>query len=86
MVDVYGGYGLLLALSSIIQILVIIPLLALYTAVAYFFSKKRKELGKREKIIYIIFFIAIFTIFSGCSALEGIITTTFMKWLAFKVT
>ena len=86
MVDVYGGTGLLLALSSIIQILVIIPLLALYTAVAYFFSKKRKELGKREKIIYIIFFIAIFTIFSGCSALEGIITTTFMKWLAFKVT
>ena len=86
MVDVYGGYGLLLALSSIIQILVIIPLLALYTSVACFFSKNRKELEKREKIIYIIFFIAIFTIFCGCSALEGIITTTFMKWLAFKVT
>ena len=86
MIDVYGGTGLLLALSSITQILVITPLLALYTTVAYFFSTKRKEFGKRERIIYIIFFVAIFTIFCGCAALEGIITTTFMKWLAFKVT
>jgi hypothetical protein len=86
MIDVYGGTGLLLTLSSITQILVIIPLLALYSSVACLFSKRRKELEKREKIIYIIFFVAIFTIFSGCSVLEGIITTTFMKWLAFKVT
>ena len=86
MIDVYGFNGLTLAGSSISEILVFIPLLAFFSAISVFVSKNRRIFEKRDKIIYIIFLLVVFTIFCGCALLEGITTTTFMKWLAFKVT
>lgn len=86
MIDVYGFSGLILAGGSFIQIVLLIPILAVFAAASVFCSKNRHSFEKRDKIIYIIFLAIVFTIFCSCALLEGIITTTFMKWLAFRVT
>lgn len=86
MIDVYGLGGISLCLSSLFQILILIPTLAVFSAVSVFRSKKKTEFEKNDKIIYIIFCIVIFTIFCGCAVLEGLLNTTFMKWISFKVT
>ena len=86
MIDVYGFWGLILYGAAIVHIIVFIPILALLSALSVFYSRNRKDLGKSDKIIYIIFLTIIFTIFCGCAFCEGFLTTTFMKWLAFKVT
>lgn len=86
MIDVYNLGGLALAGASGVQIVIFVPVFALFSAVSVFYSKNRKSFEKREKIIYIIFCIIIFTIFCGCAVFEGLLTTTFMKWLAYKVT
>lgn len=86
MSDVYGFSGLLFSSGSLTEVLIFIPLLAFFSAISVFVSKNRRTFEKRDKIIYIIFSLVVFTIFCGCAFLEGIITTTFMKWLAFKVT
>ena len=86
MIDVYGFKGLTLAIGSVSETLVFIPLLCFFSAISAFVSKNRHTFEKRDKIIYIIFLMVVFTIFCGCALLEGITTTTFMKWLAFKVT
>lgn len=86
MVDVYGASGLALSGVSFFCTIVFIPIVALLAAVSVFFMKKRKKFDKRDKFIYIIFLMIIFTIFCGCAFLEGGLTTTFMKWLAFKIT
>lgn len=86
MIDVYEFGGLVLAAGSFIQIVLLIPILAVFAAVSVFCSKNRQSFEKRDKIIYIIFLTIVFTIFCSCALLEGIITTTFMKWLAFRVT
>ncbi len=86
MVDVYGFGGIILSVSSMIRIVVLIPVLCVLSAMSVFLSKNRRLLERRDKIIYIIFLVIVFTIFCGCALFEGILTTTFMKWLAFKVT
>lgn len=86
MIDVYGLGGVALSLSSIVQIVVLVPVLCVFSAMSAFMSKNHVFSEKRDKIIYIIFLIVIFTIFCGCALFEGILTTTFMKWLAYKVT
>ena len=86
LINVYGLGGIALSLSCIVQIMVLIPLMAVFSAVTAFTSQNKGEFEKRDKIIYIIFSMAIFTIFCGCALLEGILNTTFMKWVAFKVT
>lgn len=86
MIDVYGLGGLALAGGSLFQIIILIPVLAVFAAVSVFHSKNRRLFEKRDKIIYIIFLFIVFTIFCSCALLEGILTTTFMKWLAFRVT
>ncbi len=86
MLDVYGNRGILLLFSTLPQILILVPALALFTSVSILRSGKRGEFEKRDKIIYIIFSMIIFTIFCICAIFEGLLTTTFMKWVAFKVT
>lgn len=86
LINVYGFGGIALSLSCIVQIMVLIPLMAIFSAVTVFTSENKGKFEKRDKIIYIIFSMAIFTIFCGCALLEGILNTTFMKWVAFKVT
>ena len=86
LINVYGLGGIALSLSCIIQIMVLIPLMAIFSAVTAFTSQNKGKFEKRDKIIYIIFSMAIITIFCGCALLEGILNTTFMKWVAFKVT
>lgn len=86
MIDVYGFWGVILSGATFVHIIVFIPILALLASVSVLYSKNRKSLDKSDKIIYIIFLIVIFTIFCGCAFFEGFLTTTFMKWLAFKVT
>lgn len=86
MIDVYGFWGVILSGAAIVHIIVFIPILALLSGLSVFYSKNRKDLDKSDKIIYIIFLVVIFTIFCGCAFCEGFLTTTFMKWLAFKVT
>ena len=86
LINVYGLGGIALSLSCIVQIMVLIPLMAIFSAVTAFTSQNKGKFEKRDKIIYIIFSKAIITIFCGCALLEGILNTTFMKWVAFKVT
>ena len=86
LINVYGFGGIALSLSCIVQIMVLVPLMAIFSAVTAFTSQNKGKFEKRDKIIYIIFSMAIFTIFCGCALLEGILNTTFMKWVAFKVT
>lgn len=86
LINVYGLGGIALSLSCIVQIMVLIPLMAIFSAVTAFTSQNKGKFEKRDKIIYIIFSMAIITIFCGCALLEGILNTTFMKWVAFKVT
>lgn len=86
MVDVYGVSGLALSGASSFGAVLFLPGVALLAAVSVFFMKNRKKFDKRDKFIYIIFLTVIFTIFCGCAFLEGGLTTTFMKWLAFKIT
>ena len=86
LINVYGLGGIALSLSCIVQIMVLVPLMAVFSAVTAFTSQNKGKFEKRDKIIYIIFSMAIFTIFCGCALLEGILNTTFMKWVAFKVT
>lgn len=68
------------------QTLIIIPVLCLFSAISAVFSLSRKEIEKKAKVIYIIFFIILITIFGMSSFFEGLLTTTFAKWLIFKVT
>lgn len=86
MIDVYGFKGVILSGATIVNIIVFIPILALLSALSVFYSKNRKDMEKSDKIIYIIFLTVTFTIFCGCAFCEGFLTTTFMKWIAFKVT
>ena len=86
LINVYGLGGIALSLSCIVQIMVLVPLMAVFSAVTAFTSLNKGKFEKRDKIIYIIFSMAIFTIFCGCALLEGILNTTLMKWVAFKVT
>ena len=78
MIDVYGVGGVILSLASCVRIIVFMPVLALFV--------NRADFNKKEKIIYIIFSVMIFTIFCACAFIESFMTTTFMKWIAFKVT
>ena len=84
--DVFGVNGVFLLLSNIPQALILLPVSALFSSSAYLYSKNKSEFNKKEKIIYIIFSIVVFTTFCVCALTEGIITTTFMKWVANKVT
>ena len=86
MIEVYGSGGILLVTSLLPEILFIIPVLALFSSISIFYSQNKQKCEKRDKILYIIFCGVIFTIFCGYVILEGFITTTFMKWIAFKVT
>ena len=86
MIDVYGYGGVALVGGTFSEILIFIPLVAFFWAICVFVSKNRRTFDKKDKILYIIFLLVVFTIFSGCALLEGVTTTTFMKWLAFKVT
>lgn len=86
MIDVYGFKGIFLSLANIPQSLIIIPFAALLVSVSFIYSKNREKFDKKEKIIYIIFSLVIFTVFCVSALCEGFLTTTFMKWLANKVT
>lgn len=83
---VYGLKGAHLLIPYIPQALILIPLTCLFMSVSGVFSKNRKYMDKKSKIIYIIFSVAVFTIFSVSCVLEGLLTTTFAKWLSIKVT
>lgn len=85
-VDFYGLNGVILAIELIPKIILIIPTMCFYTAVSAVFSQKRGELAKKEKIFYIIFSCFVYAIFCISALAEGGITTTFMKWVVFKVT
>ena len=69
MIDVYGFKGLTLASGSVSETLVFIPLLCFFSAISAFVSKNRHTFEKRDKIIYIIFLMVVFTIFCGCALL-----------------
>lgn len=84
--DVYGFSGIALTAAVMPQTILMIPIMSAYCAAAFCFYENRENTDRRGKIIYIIFLIAVFTIFCGLAFSEGIITTTFAKWLAFKVT
>lgn len=84
--DLYGLKGLAFLLSSAPQILILIPSYALLFSVCTIFSRYRRDFEKKDKIIYIIFLTIITAIFCICAVLEGFTTTTFMKWIAMKVT
>ena len=86
LINTYGIGGVALSLSYILQITILIPILAVFTSMAIFTSENKAKLEKRDKIIYIIFCVVVFTIFCGCAVFEGILSTTFMKWVAYKVT
>ncbi len=83
---VYGINGFHLCIPYIPQALIVIPLICFFMAVSAVFSKKRKLMDKKAKIIYIIFSIVVFTIFCISCVFEGLLTTTFAKWLSLKVT
>lgn len=85
-VDFYGLHGVILAAELIPKIIIVIPVMCFYAAVSTVFSQKRSELTKKEKIFYIIFSSFVYAIFCMSSFVEGGITTTFMKWVVFKVT
>ncbi len=82
----FGLRGLHLYVPYIPQSLIIIPVMSLYIAVSAIFSQNRKLMDKKTKIIYIIFSLVIFTIFCICCFFEGLLTTTFAKWLSSRVT
>ncbi len=82
----YSFRGLHLYVPYIPQALMFIPLTCFYIAVSAVFSKNRKLIDKKTKIIYIIFSIIVFAIFCICCIFEGLLTTTFAKWLSVKVT
>lgn len=86
MLDAFGINGLILSLSNIPQAVILLPVSALFSSSSYLYSKNKSEFDKKEKFIYIIFSIIVFTIFCICALTEGVITTTFMKWVAYKVT
>ena len=56
MIDVYGFSGLILAGGSFIQIVLLIPILAVGAAASVSCSKNRHSFEKRDKIICIIFY------------------------------
>lgn len=82
----FGIKGLHLYVPYIPQALIIIPVMSLFIAISAVFSLNRKLIDKKSKIIYIIFSLIIFTIFCICCIFEGLLTTTFAKWLSLKVT
>lgn len=86
MFDVYSLKGIILSAVLLPQIILIFPLAALLNSVCITYSGKRALFEKKDKIIYIIFLIIIFTIFCISAVCEGLLTTTFMKWAANKVT
>lgn len=81
-----GMKGIHLYIPYLPQALIVLPFISLFTAISATMSANRKEMDRKSKIIYIIFFIIIITIFCISSFFEGLLTTTFAKWLAFKVT
>lgn len=86
MINVCGWRGALVYLSNLPQAVLLLPVSALFVSVAYIYHKNKANYDKREKIIYIIFSIIIYTVFCASALCEGLITTTFMKWLVNKVT
>ena len=86
MIGSYGIKGLFLIVSFLPQILISIPLVAFMMSICRVYIQNRREFEKKFRIIYIIILIIFFTIFCISAVLEGLIATTFMKWLALKVT
>ena len=86
MFDIYNFKGVILSFVFIPQILLIFPLTALLNAVCITYLSKRAYFERKDKIIYIIFLVIIFTIFCISAVCEGFLTTTFMKWVSNKVT
>lgn len=86
MINVCGWRGVLMYLSNLPQAVILLPISALFVSVGYTYHKNKANYDKREKIIYIIFSIIVFTVFCVSALCEGLLTTTFMKWLVNKVT
>lgn len=86
MASTYGLKCFHLYVPYLPQALLVIPILSFFSSVSAALSIVRKETERKSKIIYIIFSMIIITIFCICSFFEGLLTTTFVKWLAFKVT
>lgn len=86
MMSYAGIKGFHLYIPYIPQVLVEIPFFVIFVSLSAVMSLKRKFIDKKTKIIYIIFFACVITIFCICSFLEGLLTTTFANWLSNKVT
>ncbi len=85
-IGVYGYKGLLIMLLSVPEYIVIIPLLLYFCSVNTLFSARIIPQEKKNIIFYILFLIIVITIFCVEALLEGIFTTTFMKWVVNSVT
>ena len=82
----YGIKGGIIASAMLPEILILIPVLMIFSAVntAYSVQKLKKE--KNFFIHYFLFLLAVFTIFCIASLSEGFLTTIFMRWAFSLVT
>ncbi len=85
-VNIYGIKGISLILISVLQYIIIIPITLLIFSMNSLVSLRIIRTDKKTVIFYILFFILATTIFCVEAALEGLYSTTFMKWLLNMVT
>lgn len=86
MINSFGVKGLAMVVPMLPQMLIAVPTIAFTISLCRIYHHERNEIDNRSKIIYIIFLLLCCTIFCTSAITEGFLTTTFMKWLAFKVT
>lgn len=82
----YGASGIIAALSAASSMILFLPALMLFSAVNGAITLKKFKLEKKFIIFYLIFLIAVITIFCVSSFFEGYISTIFMKWSANLMT
>ena len=86
MISEYGLKGIIYNLHIIPQALLTMPVLMFFISVGACYSVKHSIFNKKEKFIYIIFSILVFTIFCVSALAEGFLSTIFYKWLISRVT
>ena len=82
----YGVKGGIIASAMLPGILILIPVLIIFSAVNMAYSVQKIKKEKNFFIHYFLFLLAVFTIFCIASLSEGFLTTIFMRWAFSLVT
>ena len=81
----YGARGFLIMLTTMPQLVIIMPAMIIYAAISIGFSLTEDKFQKKIIFSYIFFTIFMISIFCAASFSEGFLTTTFMKLLSPKL-